>query len=134
MNFPVKPYEIWYLLLINIREISIWRRVWCTPLVDFVVFCCHSVHISESKPLHDDSLLRKMFSLFCSTIFHWKIVQINCFKRNVYHEGERLVYVFGLVKNYCTHIQRRAKSIRSQWWRHNVMKVKVDCNQTVARS
>jgi hypothetical protein len=29
MNFPVKPYEIWYLLLLNIREISIWRRVWC---------------------------------------------------------------------------------------------------------
>jgi hypothetical protein len=22
-------YEIWYLLLLNIREISIWRRVWC---------------------------------------------------------------------------------------------------------
>jgi hypothetical protein len=29
MNFPVKPYEIWYFLLLNIREISIWRRVWC---------------------------------------------------------------------------------------------------------
>jgi len=27
MNFPVKPYEIWYLLLLNIREIIIWRRV-----------------------------------------------------------------------------------------------------------
>ena len=69
-----------------------------SPLVDFVVFCCHSVHIyiGESKPLHDDSLLRKIFSLLCSTIFHWKIVQINCCKRNVYHEGERLVYVFGL--------------------------------------
>jgi hypothetical protein len=27
-----------------------------SSLVDFVVFCCHSVHIlSESKPLHDDS-------------------------------------------------------------------------------
>jgi hypothetical protein len=26
-----------------------------SPLVNFVVFCCHSVHISESnKPLHDD--------------------------------------------------------------------------------
>jgi hypothetical protein len=38
---------------------------------DFVVFCCHSIHISEYKPLHDDSFLRKIFSLSCSTIFHW---------------------------------------------------------------
>ena len=29
-----------------------------------------SVHISESKPLHDDFFLRKIFSLLCSTIFH----------------------------------------------------------------
>jgi hypothetical protein len=28
------------------------------------------VHISESKLLHDDSFLRKIFSLSCSTIFH----------------------------------------------------------------
>ena len=42
-----------------------------SSLVDFVVFFCHSVHIlSESKPLHDDSFLRKIFSLLCSTIFH----------------------------------------------------------------
>jgi hypothetical protein len=33
--------------------------------------CCHSEHIlSESKPLHDDFFLRKIFSLLCSTIFH----------------------------------------------------------------
>jgi hypothetical protein len=31
-----------------------------SSLVDFVVFCCHSVHIlSESKPLHDDSFFEK---------------------------------------------------------------------------
>jgi hypothetical protein len=41
-----------------------------SPLNDFVVFCCHSVHIGESKPLHDDSFLRKIFSLLCSTISH----------------------------------------------------------------
>jgi hypothetical protein len=29
MNFSVKLCEIWYLLLLNIGEISIWRRVWC---------------------------------------------------------------------------------------------------------
>ena len=70
-----------------------------SPLVDFVVICCHSVHISEYKPLPDDSLLKTILSLLCSTIFHSKIVQINCCQGNVCHEGERLVHVFGLVKN-----------------------------------
>jgi hypothetical protein len=82
-----------------------------SPLVDFVVFCCHSVHIGVFKPLHEDSLLRKIYSLLCSTIFHWKIVQINCCKRNAYHEGESLVYVFGFIYVYGLGLVNRTRTL-----------------------
>ena len=51
-----------------------------SSLVDFVVFCCHSVHIhvlSESKPLHDDSFLRKIFSLLAFVFNNIPLTKMN---------------------------------------------------------
>ena len=68
--FPCKTMRNLIFVIVKYRRNQDMKESLISPLVDFVVFCCHSVYISESKPLHDDSLLRTIFSLLCSTIFN----------------------------------------------------------------